>query len=241
MGNNRKTDCNIKLRLTSNKGIALITTIILVAAILIISGAMLYLITRGIRSSGEFQRYETVQAASEGGMQTAIYILENFEDIFYKLEQKNQGFYGQNNASLEMEGTNYNDDITFNRLDECIIDNDNNSENGAYLDRYLIGMKPSDSHYVSCQEQTMSNPFITIIPNKENGYEPPYNKIDIYIRKDYQGSAPGAGGSASLSAPSSESGGSISTAGYLLFIRSFATHYKTNENSTVEMLYYLLK
>jgi len=48
MGDNRKNYSYTKCILLDNKGIALVTTIIIIAAILIISGAMLYFITRGL-------------------------------------------------------------------------------------------------------------------------------------------------------------------------------------------------
>jgi hypothetical protein len=236
MGDNRKNYCNSKSKLLNNKGIALITTIIIIAAILIISGAMLYLITRGIRSTGEFQRFETVQAAAEGGIDIATYILENFEDTFYSLEQENRNFHmDRDNITLPLKGT-YTDDITFHRIDECKIISDNASKNGAYLDRYLIGMTPDENNYEECQKTVWEKPFITITPQRGKNYNPPYEKIDIFIRKELQGPTPGAGDSASLTAPYTGN-----SAGYLLSILSYATHYKTKDNSTVEMLYYLQK
>ena len=231
MGNNRENYRHTECKFLDNKGIALITTIILIAAILIISGAMLYLITRGIRGSGEFQRFETVQAAAEGGIEVGTYILENFEDVFYRLKQ---------DKTIQLTG-DYADEITFNRIEECIIPNDNSSQNGAYLDRYLIGLNPENmdiNDYEECQKAVWRKPFITVKP--ENPEKAPYSEINIYVRKEVQGPTAGAGGSASLTAPSSASGG-LGSAGYLLSIRSFATHKFTNDNSSIEMLYYLLK
>ena len=235
MGDNRENYCHAKCKFLDNKGVALITTIIVIAAILIISGAMLYLITRGIRSSGEFQRFESVQAAAEGGIEIGTYILENFEDVFYRLKQNN-------NKTLQLSGSK-TDLITFNRIDNCTIPGDENySGNGVYLDRYLIGLKPESmtntDEYKACQEAVWSNPFITVTPS--NPSDAPYSKIDIYIRKEQQGPTAGAGGSASLTAPSSATGG-LGTSGYLLSIRSYATHKTTADNSTIEVLYYLLK
>ena len=123
MGSNRKDHSNIKCILLDNKGIALITTIIIIASILIISGAMLYLIMRGIRSSGEFQRYETTQAAAEGGIEIGTYILEHFEDVFYRLEQEDNNFYSNDNITLQLSGTS-SDYIVFNKIDNCTIPND---------------------------------------------------------------------------------------------------------------------
>lgn len=241
MGDNRENYCHTKCKFLDNKGIALITTIILIAAILIISGAMLYLITRGIRSSGEFQRYETVQAAAEGGIEIGTYILENFEDVFYRLKQEEPDFYNDNDIPLQL-GRDYADNITFYKIEDCKITGDTNtnanSGDGVYLDRYLIGLNPDNNDYEECQEAVWRKPFITIKPKDQE--KAPYSEINIYIRKEHQGPTPGAGGSASLTAPSSASGG-LGSAGYLLSIRSFATHKVTKDNSTIEVLYYLLK
>jgi hypothetical protein len=241
MGDNRENYCHAKCKFLDNKGVALITTIIVIAAILIISGAMLYLITRGIRSSGEFQRFESVQAAAEGGIEIGTYILENFEDVFYRLKQKEPNFYNNPNISLQLSG-NYADNITFNRIDNCTIPGDENySGSGVYIDRYLIGLNPENmdiNDYEACQSAVWSKPFITIRP--ENPENAPYSEINIYVRKEVQGPTAGAGGSASLTAPSSASGG-LGSAGYLLSIRSFTTHKTSLDNSSVEMLYYLLK
>lgn len=223
MGDYRKNYIYTKFKLLNNKGIALITTIILIAAILIISGAMLYLIMRGIRGSGEFQRFESVQAAAEGGIEITTSILDNFESVFYN---------SQNNT-LQLENR---DNITFNKIKECTIEGDDNSTDGARLDRYLIGMTPDKRNYEDCQAAVWKIPFITITPLNES--DAPYSKIEVYIRKEQQGPAAGQGGSASLTAPYDSPGG---TAMYLLSIRSFATHYKTNDNSSIEMLYYLSK
>ena len=243
MGNNRENYRHTKCKFLDNKGIALITTIILIAAILIISGAMLYLITRGIRGSGEFQRFETVQAAAEGGIEVGTYILENFEDVFYRLKQEDSNFYNNDNITLQLSGSK-TDLITFNKINNCTISGDEDySGSGVYLDRYLMGLQPdimNDEDYENCQRAVWGNPFITITPQRDPGNNPPYDRIDIYIRKEQQAPAAGQGGSASLTAPSSASGG-LGTAGYLLSIRSFATHYRTHDNSSIEMLYYLLK
>jgi len=168
-------------------------------------------------------------------------VLEHFEDVFYRLEEEDNNFYNNDNITLELSGTNA-DYIIFNKIDNCSIANDEEySANGVYLDRYLVGLKPdsmNDADYESCQAAVWSEPFITIRP--KNPDEAPYSEINLYIRKENQAPTPGAGGSASLTAPSSASGG-LGTTGYLLSIRSYATHKITNDNSTIEMLYYLLK
>jgi hypothetical protein len=241
MGDNRENYCHAKCKFLDNKGVALITTIILIAAILIISGAMLYLITRGIRSSGEFQRFESVQTAAEGGIEIGTYILENFEDVFFRLKQEDSNFYNNDNITLQLSGSK-TDLITFYRIDNCTIPGDENySGSGVYLDRYLIGLNPENmdiNDYEACQSAVWSKPFITVRP--ENPENAPYSEINIYVRKEVQGPTAGAGGSASLTAPSSAAGG-LGTSGYLLSIRSYATHKITADNSTIEVLYYLLK
>lgn len=198
----------------NNKGIALITAIIFAAVITLVGGSILYLIMKNIRASGEFERYETAKAASEGGLEMALFVLNNFEKL----------------DDLEKSDTM---DFTFNTIDNCAVEEDE-SEDAGSLDRYIIGMDKDDPNYDVCQQDVYKTPWITY---EHDRYGRGYYHVQIFISKEHQGEIAGSGTAPTLSA--SPTGKSEYY--YLMKIISVAADSVTAEISTTEALYYLTR
>ena len=202
----------------NNKGIALITAIIFAAVITLVSGSILYLIMKNIRASGEFERYETAKAASEGGLEIALFILNNFEKL----------------DDLEKSDTM---DFTFNTIDSCAVDGDKPEDAVAgSLDRYIIGMDKDkeDTNYDACQEDVYKTPWVTY---EHDRYERGHYNVQIFMSKENQGAIAGSGMAPTLSASPTGKGEYY----YLMKIISVAADSVTAEISTTEALYYLTR
>lgn len=74
MGNNRRINSNNKF--INNHGVALITVIILSAAMLLISVTVYFTLLKGTRISGEGVRYTSIKGAAAGGIDLAIDLID---------------------------------------------------------------------------------------------------------------------------------------------------------------------